>query len=228
MFWARESRTEQVSTTLSSMSQETRKKILEAATRAFSEADSQGTSLRAIARAAGVNSALIQYHFGSREGLFEAAFVEALRPVQTRRDALLAKLEDSSRPSPDELARLFVEPFLPTPDDSRERQLIALRLIARTFTSERGLALDITLLHFQHRMDRIHALLARALPELPPELRSQRARLCLQTALETLAGAEMELAVYSTPDAPATLVADLIAFLAGGLAAPPAPPTPTV
>ncbi|NYF59476.1 TetR/AcrR family transcriptional regulator [Micromonospora purpureochromogenes] len=48
----------------------TRARIAEAARTLFLERGYQGTTLRAVAAAAGVDQALVSYHFGSKQGLF--------------------------------------------------------------------------------------------------------------------------------------------------------------
>ncbi|MFD1796969.1 TetR/AcrR family transcriptional regulator [Paracoccus aurantiacus] len=50
---------------------ETRRKLLEAAVRLFSEHGFRAVSVRQIAAAAGVNSALVNYHYGSKDSLIE-------------------------------------------------------------------------------------------------------------------------------------------------------------
>lgn len=40
-----------------------------------------GVSIRRLADAAGVNSSLIQYHFGGKRGLYESMFEEAVQPL---------------------------------------------------------------------------------------------------------------------------------------------------
>jgi AcrR family transcriptional regulator len=54
----------------------TRKQILDAALRLFSERGFARTSVRDIARAAGITDAAIYYHFTSKRDLFEALFEE--------------------------------------------------------------------------------------------------------------------------------------------------------
>jgi AcrR family transcriptional regulator len=49
---------------------DTRARISEAARALFLEYGYKGTTVRAVAAAAGVDSALISYHFGSKQGLF--------------------------------------------------------------------------------------------------------------------------------------------------------------
>ncbi|WP_431682366.1 TetR family transcriptional regulator [Kitasatospora sp. KL5] len=60
----------------------TRARIAEAARGLFTERGYRGTTLRAVAAAAGVDSALIAYHFGSKQGLFgEVMQVECARSL---------------------------------------------------------------------------------------------------------------------------------------------------
>jgi AcrR family transcriptional regulator len=51
----------------------TRAAILTAARRLFASEGADGTSVRAVAREAGVDPALVLHYFGSKEGLFQAA-----------------------------------------------------------------------------------------------------------------------------------------------------------
>jgi len=56
-----------------------RESIIRAAFRAFGEGGIEATSLREVARAAGVSPALVVHHFGGKEGLVAAADEAALR-----------------------------------------------------------------------------------------------------------------------------------------------------
>lgn len=53
--------------------QATRARILEAAMQIFAEKGMAGSSMSEIARAAGVTKSLIHHHFGSKQGLWDAA-----------------------------------------------------------------------------------------------------------------------------------------------------------
>ncbi len=53
----------------------TRERILEVALPLFAARGYAGTSIRRIARAAGVNVAMIGYHFGDKQGLYDAVVV---------------------------------------------------------------------------------------------------------------------------------------------------------
>jgi AcrR family transcriptional regulator len=86
-----------------------REAILGAARRQFAEQGYEGATVRAIARDAGVDPALVAYYFGSKSGLF----VESLRlPVNPARaiEAVVAK-------GTDELGERLVTRFLHVWDD---------------------------------------------------------------------------------------------------------------
>jgi AcrR family transcriptional regulator len=59
----------------------TRDRILEAAREEFSERGYEKTSVRGIAKAAGVDSALVHHYFGTKEQVFEAAIEVAFAPA---------------------------------------------------------------------------------------------------------------------------------------------------
>ncbi|MFJ6832263.1 TetR family transcriptional regulator [Streptomyces sp. NPDC091209] len=59
----------------------TRDRILEAAREEFSERGYEKTSVRGIAKSAGVDSALVHHYFGTKEQVFEAAIEGAFAPV---------------------------------------------------------------------------------------------------------------------------------------------------
>jgi AcrR family transcriptional regulator len=81
---------------LTRTSKATREKIVKAAARAFARDGYDGASVRAIVAAADVNQAAINYHFGSKEGLYRAVL----------RAALLALMEDDGgQPAPGGLSR---------------------------------------------------------------------------------------------------------------------------
>lgn len=82
----------------------TREAILSAAKQSFAEQGYAGTSLRALARTAAVDPALITHFFGSKDGLFEAALALPLDPGVVA-PALLAD-------GPDGLGERIVRTFL--------------------------------------------------------------------------------------------------------------------
>jgi AcrR family transcriptional regulator len=77
-------------------------KLILTAEQLFAKGGIEGVSLREIAAAAGQgNHHAVQYHFGSRQGLVEAIFVQRMEQMETRRAEMLdaathaAKLGDA-------------------------------------------------------------------------------------------------------------------------------------
>ncbi|MGV4892025.1 TetR/AcrR family transcriptional regulator [Streptomyces sp. NWU49] len=70
-------------------SADTRDRILTAAREEFSERGYEKTSVRGIAKAAGVDSALVHHYFGTKEQVFEAAVEVAFAPALQGRDTVL-------------------------------------------------------------------------------------------------------------------------------------------
>ncbi|MFG3049013.1 TetR family transcriptional regulator [Streptomyces sp. NPDC048241] len=67
---------------------DTRDRILGAARKEFSERGYEKTSVRGIAKAAGVDSALVHHYFGTKEQVFEAAVSVAFAPALAAPDAI--------------------------------------------------------------------------------------------------------------------------------------------
>jgi len=71
----------------------TKEKILDAAEKLFVDNGFSATSLRAIIKEAGVNTASVHYHFGSKEGLIEAVFKRRVADINRERMEMLDNLE---------------------------------------------------------------------------------------------------------------------------------------
>lgn len=70
----------------------TREALIEAAIARFARDGFRAASLRGIAEAAGVNQALIGYHFRSKEGLYLAAFEHILMQIRQRLDPIVNEI----------------------------------------------------------------------------------------------------------------------------------------
>lgn len=69
-------------------SADTRDRILTVAREEFSERGYEKTSVRGIAKAAGVDSALVHHYFGTKEQVFEAAIEVAFAPALNAPEAI--------------------------------------------------------------------------------------------------------------------------------------------
>jgi AcrR family transcriptional regulator len=84
----------------------TRRALVEAGTAAFAERGFKGSTAELIARRAGVNKAMINYHFRSKKGLYQAILTETLAALFTR----LRAVRVDGRPAPEQL-REFIAAF---------------------------------------------------------------------------------------------------------------------
>jgi len=80
-----------------------RRRLLTAAGRLFADAGLEATSVRQLAREAGVNIAAVNYYFGSKENLYLEVFREQCRKMRERNRDFEVLVEDGERPlTPDE------------------------------------------------------------------------------------------------------------------------------
>jgi AcrR family transcriptional regulator len=132
-----------------------REAILDAAREQFAALGFEGATMRAIARAADVDPALVSYYFGSKSGLF----VESLRLPVNPTDAIEALLADGT----DDLGARLVTRFLEVWDNPVSGEPIV--RVLRSATSQPELMRD-----FVHRQ--IVPLLATAIDGPQAELRA--------------------------------------------------------
>jgi AcrR family transcriptional regulator len=96
-----------------SIPQETSEKLLDAAERLFGEHGIDGASLRDITRAAGVNVAAVNYHFGSKEALLPALCERRMGPLNDERIRMLDLADAAAGDSPatlESIVQAFVGP----------------------------------------------------------------------------------------------------------------------
>jgi AcrR family transcriptional regulator len=94
-----------MTTELTSASEQTRARLVDAAREVFSQHGFQGATVREICRRADANVAAVNYHFGSKEGLLaEALNFTRLAALQTANIAAAA--------SPEVRLRMFIRDFM--------------------------------------------------------------------------------------------------------------------
>ena len=107
--------------------------IARAATDRFAAQGFDATSMREIAADAGVDVALISYHFGGKQGLWKAIVAQAGRDLRAALEAVLADAEEmDAQARLDRSARAFLAHLLQRPEVPR----LLLRDI--TFDSDRS------------------------------------------------------------------------------------------
>jgi AcrR family transcriptional regulator len=201
-----------------------REQLVAIAERLFAERGIEAVSLREIGAAAGQrNNSAAQYHFGSREGLVDAIFETRMAPIDRRRQAMVAELEESGRTADVRaLSEAFVLPLASALGDQDGRSWYARFLAQVAFDPDFELFSDRRL-PVTAGLRRVIALLDAAL-DLPPVLRTQRLELAAGLVVHGLADRERALQATRSRSAPASppvlLAADLVDTMVGVLTAP--------
>ena len=148
---------------------DTRSRILDAAESLFMEYGFDGTSMRLITAQAGVNLAAINYHFGSKELLFQEVFRRRLTDLNRRRIAVLDALEAEAGGAPLKPSRI-VEAFfgeaLRMAADVEGGGHTFMRLLGRTYTDPNDFVRQFLAEEYAECVDRFLAALHPALVQL--------------------------------------------------------------
>lgn len=209
----------------------TKDRILDAAEALFADRGFAATSMRQITAAADANLAAVNYHFGSKEGLFGAVFARRITPVNEQRLVLLDELESRAAPGApvlEDVLEAFLRPALRLSRTSQGAQF--LRLAGRVYT-EPGEHWVPVVAQFDAVRDRYLAAFGGALPALPEVTLFWRTHFMIGVMCHTLADndrlSHLSGGLCDSTDEDATL-RQLVPFLGAGMrAAMPAPgPTP--
>jgi AcrR family transcriptional regulator len=96
--------------------EDARARLIDAAIKLFAEKGYEGTSVRDLATAAGVNVAAVSYHFGSKDALYTEALRACLAPCGEMRERMQkhldAALRTKTRKAGEEALRGCIQDFL--------------------------------------------------------------------------------------------------------------------
>jgi AcrR family transcriptional regulator len=115
---------------------ETQSRLLDSAETLFMEHGYEATTLRQITAAASVNLAAVNYHFGGKDGLFQAVLGRRLDPMNQDRLRLLDELEKKAAGKALTPEQILWAMFLPALQLSRDRERGGknfLRLLGRAY-----------------------------------------------------------------------------------------------
>jgi AcrR family transcriptional regulator len=123
----------------------TKERILQIAERLFAEKGLDGSSMRDITDAAGVNLASVNYHFGSKDGLIAAVFHRHIAPLNEARINMLDAVEKAAGnhpPTIEAVLEAFIRPavaydFAPNSDRDVSMRLMGRCLIEPAAYSEK-------------------------------------------------------------------------------------------
>jgi AcrR family transcriptional regulator len=206
---------------------QTKARILDAAEALFMEHGFEATSLRAITTAANVNLAAVNYHFGSKEELFQSVLTRRLDPMNQERVDLLTELEAAAVPHPVPCERILSAMFIPALKLARDPARGGadfLRLLGRAYADPAPFIRQFLSDQYATMIARFKAAFGRALPDLPKRELSWRLHFIMGALSYTLAGADvLKLIGELTPDESVNdeaLLQRLAPFLLAGLTAP--------
>jgi len=187
----------------------------------------EATSLRAITATAAVNLAAVNYHFGSKEELFESVLTRRLDPMNQARLDLLARFESEAAHRPVDCERILAAlliPALALARDPARGGKDFLRLLGRAYADPAPFIRHFLSEQYRPMIVRFKAAFARALPHLPPKELSWRLHFIMGALSYTLAGTDaLKLIAELAPDENANdevLLRRLAPFLLAGLTAP--------
>jgi AcrR family transcriptional regulator len=170
-FGGREENMETAEASLSRKGERTRQTLLDAAEKLFAEKGFYGVTVRAIAREADADPALVAYYFGGKRELFDAVL---LRRAERLNQIRLDRLEQCERdagpdgPSVEEIIAAFTEPLLDRSANGGPGWKSYFALIGQVTNSPEWGA-DMMAKYFDPIVRRFMESLRRALPDAPEE-----------------------------------------------------------
>src|SRR6266513_1205157 len=205
----------------------TKERILDAAEGLFMEHGFDATSLRSITATAAVNLAAVNYHFGSKEELFQAVLTRRLDPMNHDRLTLLTRLEAEAAPKALSCEKILTALFIPAltlARDPRRGGKNFLRLLGRAYADPAPFIRQFLAAQYAEMIARFKSAFARALPHLPRRELSWRLHFIMGALSYTLAGTDaLKLIAELNPRDTANdelLLRRLAPFLLAGLTTP--------
>lgn len=165
---------------------DTKGQILDAAESLFAQHGIKAVALRQIIAEAGVNSAAIHYHFGSKKELVRAVFARRIEPLNRERLVLLDESEERAGGGPvavEEIMYALVAPALRL--RGNEEGVRFMRLVGR-ISSEAGFMEVLFDEFFQTLYRRVTAAWRKSLPHLSERERAWRGHLAVGAMMHTL------------------------------------------
>jgi AcrR family transcriptional regulator len=212
---------------LDQTSADTKTRILDAAEELFMEHGFEATSLRSLTATAAVNLAAVNYHFGSKEELFQAVLTRRLDPMNKERIELLDRLEREAGGKPIACERILFAMLIPALRLARDEERGGknfLRLVGRAYADPAPFIRHFLSEQYAGMIGRFKAAFARALPNMPRKELSWRLHFIMGALSYTLAGTDAlkliaELNPHETTN-DEILLRRLAPFLLAGLTAP--------
>jgi AcrR family transcriptional regulator len=199
-----------------------RSAILDAAERAFAELGFGGASLRAIARQAGVNQALVHYYFDNKDGLFSAVIDRRAGDINRRREARLEALFAAGPPRLEQVVDALLRPTIELGHDDTRGGAHYAKLIVALANGADDRSKRLTGRHYDAIARRFVDALQATLPGLDRAAAVRGYLYAIGVALSVMArtGRAAEISDGACDDADAeTVIAHVTPFVCAGLRA---------
>ncbi len=200
-----------------------REKLIASAERLFADRGFDGVSVRDIANAAGVNSALVGYYFRGKEGLLSEVYTRHCEPMKRERARLLEEFSKAAKgPTLEQVIEAFIRPSLEVTTDKNGRTGFT-RLRAVLSAENSALLEKLVAENFDQSSRMFVDALCKCLPELTREDILWRFHFLLGTIYYTGAGPHRIKTLSEgrcDPSDPVATCRHLIPFLAAGFRAP--------
>ena len=209
------------------LSQDTKTRILDAAEALFTEHGFEATSLRQLTSAAAVNLAAVNYHFGTKEELFQAVLTRRLDPMNQERIDLLERYEREAGDRPltcEKILSAMLIPALRLSRDEKRGGKNFLRVLGRAYADPAPFIRNFLSAQYAEMISRFKDAFLKALPHLTRLELTWRLHFVMGALSYTLAGTDslklMMQVIAHEEDNDELLLQRLAPFLAAGLKAP--------
>ncbi|MFO1380136.1 MAG: TetR/AcrR family transcriptional regulator [Chitinivorax sp.] len=206
---------------------DTATRILDAAEVLFVEFGFEATSLRMITQRAAVNLAAVNYHFGSKEVLYQGVVSRRLAPYNQECIEELQRMQaDAGGPLPiDAVVAAFLRPAIRLSRDPARGGIIFIRLMSRAFAEPHDALREILPKLYSDVLETYRRALSSALPELSNNEVLWRLQFAMGTIFYAFAGNDVTrmMSLHNVPGArdPQEIVRQLTPYVVAGLSAPP-------
>lgn len=144
--------------------EDTRLRLINAATEVFAECGFHAATTREISRRANVNLAAIHYHFGDKARLYQEVF----RQPFLQENNEFAQIDDEALPL-EETLKCFYRWIYPPSDDENALRQLTRRLHAREEVEPSGILGDVLTHAFRPNLDKLRRVLCREMKLSAPD-----------------------------------------------------------
>ena len=200
----------------STTSTDTKEQILNVAERLFAENGFAGTSLRSVIREAEVNLSAVNYHFGSKEGLFSAIVARIAQPIVRGELAKLKQCQqENNNPTVEVILEALLTPALEVVLNRSNDSISCARFMGRCRTEPDPIR-DLADRHFRESQEAFLDALGRSLPNLSRTELTWKLDLAIAVLLRVLTEAKKPGALIQDNDSESieNTVSKLVNFLA--------------